>query len=208
MFIERTNYFVKPQQHDAMLAARRQASHVRVELGLNRGHIWCRKDPADPGPDVVWECRFRSLDEQRRDLAIRDGSPAFEAVRAWVGELVERFERHVLRLDDGDPDHRTSDVDLTAPPIVPHRLTVPSAGRYLAGFLYLPPGDGPYPCMITNHGGTIHQGTTDQCRPGTAAPLMSWGIASLLVHHRGYGDSPGPAWEAEVPEPFGSDDYD
>lgn len=208
MFIERTNYFVKPGLLDAMVAARREASRIRVGLGLDRGTIWSRRDSGDPGPHVVWECRFQTLNEQQRDLAVRDGSPAFEAVRARVGELVERFERHVLRLDDGDPDDWSGDVDLTDLAIVPHGITVPSDGRDLAGFLYLPPGDGPFPCMITNHGSTISQGTTDLCRPGTAALLMSWGIASLLVHRRGYGDSPGPAWEAEVAAPFGSADYD
>lgn len=48
----------------------------------------------------------------------------------------------------------------------------------------------------------------DQPRPGTASLLMSWGIASLLVHRRGYGGSPGAAWDSNVSAPFGSDDYD
>lgn len=208
MFVERTNYFVKPGRRNAMVAARREASQVRVDLGLDRGTIWIKHEPDGPDPDVVWECRYQSRDEQRDDLAARAASPAFEAVRARVDGLVERFERHVLRLDGGATGDWTGDVDLTGMPVAPNRVTVPSHGRDLAGFLYLPPGDGPFPCMITNHGSTINQGTTDLCRPGTAALLMSWGIASLLVHRRGYGDSPGPAWEADVSARFGSDDYD
>jgi hypothetical protein len=39
MFIERTNYFVKPGCFDAMVAARREASRVRISLGLDRGAI-------------------------------------------------------------------------------------------------------------------------------------------------------------------------
>ena len=37
---------------------------------------------------------------------------------------------------------------------------------------------------------------------------MSWGIASLLPHRRGYGASEGPAWREEVPARFGTEDYD
>jgi dienelactone hydrolase len=129
-------------------------------------------------------------------------------VRGRVGDLVERFERHVFRVDSGAADDWTVDVDLTDLAMVPRRVTVRSDGRDLAEFLYLPPGDGPFPCMITNHGSTISQGTTDLCRPGTASLLMSWGIASLLVHRRGYGDSPGEAWDSDVSAAFGSDDYD
>jgi dienelactone hydrolase len=208
MYIERTCYFVKPGCFDAMVAARREASQVRVGLGLDRGAIWTKQNNDDPGPDVTWECRFRDLEDQQRDLAARDDSAAFEAVRDRVGDLVERFERHVVQVDGGAADDWTGDVDLVGQPIVPYRVTVRSDGRDLAGFLYLPPGEGPFPCMIANHGSTINQGTTDLCRPGTASLLMSWGIASLLVHRRGYGNSPGAAWDSDVSAPFGSDDYD
>jgi dienelactone hydrolase len=45
-------------------------------------------------------------------------------------------------------------------------------------------------------------------RPGTAALLMSWGIAMFLPHRRGYGNSPGPAWHSEVTATPGTSDYD
>jgi dienelactone hydrolase len=208
MFIERTNYVVKPGCFDAMVAARREASRVRVGLGLDRGTIWTKQNDDHGGPDVTWECRFRNIEDQQRDLAARDGSAEFEAVRARVGDLVERFERQVFQVDGGAADDWTGDVDLVDLAIVPQAVAVRSGGRNLAGFLYLPPGPGPFPCMITNHGSTINQGTTDLCRPGTASLLMSWGIASLLVHRRGYGESPGAAWDSDVSAPFGSDDYD
>ncbi len=78
----------------------------------------------------------------------------------------------------------------------------------LKGYLYLPPGPGPFPCVITNHGSQIHQGTDDVCRPGTAALLLSWGIASFLPHRAGYGNSPGSGWLDEVTAEFGTPDYD
>ena len=189
-----------------MLAARREASRVRVSLGLPAGTILTRQAPDGDGADVAWECRFATLDEQRADLAARAASPEFEAVREQVGRLVERFERHLFRTDSSPASDGAAALEGLA--IVPRRVSVAAGGRVLAGFLYLPPGDGRFPCMLTNHGSTIARGTADLCRPGTAALLMSWGIASLPVHRRGYGCSPGPTWRDDVPAAFGGDDYD
>ena len=83
-----------------------------------------------------------------------------------------------------------------------------SGGYRLKGYLHLPPGEGPFPCLLTNHGSGIDKGTQDVSRPGTASLLMSWGIASYLPHRRGYGASEGPAWREDVPSPYGSDAYD
>ena len=206
MYVERTNYFAKPGRADAVLAARREASRVRVSLGLPAGTILTRQAPDGDGADVAWECRFATLDEQRADLAARAASPEFEAVREQVGRLVERFERHLFRTDSSPASDGAAALEGLA--IVPRRVSVAAGGRVLAGFLYLPPGDGRFPCMLTNHGSTIARGTADLCRPGTAALLMSWGIASLPVHRRGYGCSPGPTWRDDVPAAFGGDDYD
>ena len=78
----------------------------------------------------------------------------------------------------------------------------------LKGYLFLPPGPGPFPCMVCNHGSGITQGTLDVSRPGSAALLMSWGVASFLPHRRGYGNSPGKPWREEVSAEPGSDAYD
>ena len=215
MYVERTNYFAKPGRAEEMLAARRKASRVRVSLGLPAGTILTKQAPGGDGADVAWECRFATLDDQRADLAARAASPDFEAVRREVGGLVERFERHLFRTDASEAGEASDASDagggaaaLEGRPIVPRRVSVPAGDRTLAGYLYLPPGDGRFPCMVTNHGSTIHRGSADLCRPGSAALLMSWGIASLLVHRHGYGESPGPAWQDDVPAAFGSDDYD
>ena len=87
-------------------------------------------------------------------------------------------------------------------------VTFISGSEELTGYLYLPPGPGPFPCVITNHGSAIEQGTTDLCRPGTASLLMSWGYASFLPHRRGYGQSSGTPWNIEVSAEFGTALYD
>ncbi len=98
----------------------------------------------------------------------------------------------------------TSDQAGTIPEIISFTFN----GESLTGYLYVPQGDGPFPCVLTNHGSGIEQGTSDLCRPGTAALLMSWGYASLLVHRHGYGESTGVPWQTEVNAEFGTETYD
>src|SRR5262249_41313391 len=160
------------------------------------------------GPDVTWECAFVSDAEHDADLAARSRSAAFEAVRTEMREVVARFERCIERDASMGETHWSGDRDLVDLAIAPEEVRFRSADLELVGYLYRPPGPGPFPCMITNHGSGIAQGTQDVCRPGTAALLMSWGIASFLPHRRGYGNSPGTPWRTEVSAEFGTPEYD
>ncbi len=87
-------------------------------------------------------------------------------------------------------------------------MTFHSGGRELKGYLHLPPGPGPFPLLITNHGSSIDKGTLDVSRPGFGALMMSWGVASFLPHRHGYGNSPGPGWREEASAEFGTPEYD
>jgi dienelactone hydrolase len=203
MLIERTHYYAKPGRAAEVLATRRAASRVRAALGLAPGRIFARAGPDGDGPDVGWECSFLDEEAHRRDLAVRAGSPEFAAVRARMTALIDRFERLVLR-----PDEEPDDSAETARPLVPVEVAVPSGGRTLAAYLYLPAGPGPHPALVLNHGSTIDPGTTDVCRPGTAALLTDWGYAVLLPHRHGYGRSPGPPWRTEVTAEAGTPAYD
>jgi dienelactone hydrolase len=129
-------------------------------------------------------------------------------VRAEMRTHLSRFERHVFHAVDNDRPSRMRPTAITGHTIRPRQVTFAHAGYALRGWLHLPPGDGPFPCVITNHGSGINQGTEDTSRPGTAALLMSWGIASFLPHRRGYGNSEGPAWRADVLSPSGTPAYD
>jgi carboxymethylenebutenolidase len=204
MLVERTHYFAKPGRAAEVLATRREASEIRAALGLPRGRILARADARGDGPDVTWECAFPDAAAQAEDLAARGRSPAFEAVRARMAQLVDRFERLVLVEDD---DRGVPEADV-ARAVVPAEVRVPTGERALAGYLYVPPGAGPFPALVLSHGSTIHPGTSDVCRPGTAAVLTGWGYAVLLPHRRGYGNSEGPSWRDEVTAEFGTADYD
>jgi dienelactone hydrolase len=208
MIVERTEYFARSGFADRVLEIRRRACTVRRELGLSGGRIFTRRPESDaPGPDVVWECDFAYPEEQAADLAARAASPAFEEVRREMTACLTRFARHVVERDCAPLPNGMRPVDLRGHPIVPREMTVGSDGRDLKGYFFTPPGSGPFPCMMLNHGSGIDKGTLDVSRPGTASVLMSWGIASFLLHRRGYGNSPGPGWREEVTAPFGTPEY-
>jgi dienelactone hydrolase len=206
MIVERTNYYAKPGQEDAVLAARRAACAVRRVLGLPVGAIRVKR--SGDGPDVTWECGFPTEAAHNADLTARSASPEFEAIREQMRGLVLKFERLVEYAETTLDSHWSGDRDLGGQAIVPQEITFRSFGQQLKGYLYLPPGPGPFPCMVTNHGSGIAQGTSDVCRPGCGALLMGWGIASFLPHRHGYGNSTGPAWRDDVTGEPGSEDYD
>src|SRR5207245_10672725 len=134
----------------------RDASCVRQRLGLPHALISVGAGPEAVGPDVAWQCAFPTSEAHQRDLEARATSAEFDAVRAEMGALLARFERHVWRTDetsgnDADP--------LEGHPIVPRVVGFPSGSLPLTGYLYTPPGPGPFPCLVTNHGRSIHQRT-------------------------------------------------
>src|SRR5579862_5874006 len=99
--------------------------------------------------------------------------------------LIARFERQVFTpLALGLPSG-VRDTPIDGHQLTPREIGFVSGPYMLKGWLHLPPGPGPFPCLITNHGSGIDKDTLDVSRPGTAALLMSWGIASFLPHRRG-----------------------
>jgi len=206
MIIERTTYRPKPGQFEAVLATRRKASRRRREIGLPGGTIFIGESEA--GRVVFWECAFADGAAQQRDLAARGADRGFGEIRDAMVRLLESFDRCVLGADDDRQASLLVPQDLADHPVAPRTLRFRSGSEELTGYLYLPPGKGPFPCMVTNHGSGVTQGSTEICSPGIAAVLMSAGIASFRPNRRGYGESPGTPWREEVTAEFGTDDYD
>ena len=92
--------------------------------------------------------------------------------------------------------------------ITPEKISFRSGERVLSGYLYLPPGGGPFPCLIDNHGSQLPPGTADLSHPQTAAFFHTLGCAYLFPHRAGYGDSPGPRLADAVPAPRGTSEHD
>lgn len=197
---ETTRYWAHPGQDDAVLATRIDASRIRLALGLPAGEIRRRIGDGD-GPTVSWSQSFPSAEAHAADLAARADSTDFTAVRARMSALIARFERQVEAVVT-DPEWAGS-LPYAELSLVPEEVWFESAGRRLAAYLYTPPGPGPFPAVIYNHGSGLDQGSLDSTSPGVAAQFLSWGYAVLLPHRHGYGKSPGPGWRSEVTEePF------
>jgi len=207
--IERTHYYAKPGLAAEVLETRRQACTIRLRIGLPAGTIEAQAPGGDgSAPDVAWSCAFPDAAAHARDLEARAASPEFTAIRARMSSLLAKFERQVFAPADLGLPSGLRTTDLSDHPVVPREIAFESGGFRLKGYLHLPPGKGPFPLMITNHGSAIDKGTEDVSRPGTAALLMSWGIASFLPHRRGYGNSEGPGWREEVSATYGTPEYD
>lgn len=206
MIIERTHYYAKANQNDAVLALRRRACDVRVAIGLPAGTIRVKADAGADGPDVAWECAFPSKQAHQGDLDARAASPDFEAVRAGMRGVIERFERLFEERVAGAGGW-AGDIDVSALNHVPTVHDFSSGPHQLKGFLFTPPGDGPFPCMLYNHGSGLVEGHEDNATPGIAVLLNSWGIACFYPHRRGYGFSHGPNWRSECPAPEFSPEY-
>jgi len=91
--------------------------------------------------------------------------------------------------------------------IAPRRVEFAGGESGLAGYLYLPPGDGPFACLIDNHG-SQPPGGGDVSHPQTAAFFLSLGHAYLFPHRAGYGESPGRKLADEVPAARGTPEHD
>jgi dienelactone hydrolase len=197
MIVERTHYFAKPGKARAVLAARREASRIRVAIGLPAGSIRRKSRSAQDGPDVAWECAFPDTATHRADLAARAASVEFTAIRARMSSLIARFER--LFETDAAAVSSGSAVIRARPAICSFR----SQGRQLKAYLWTPPGNGPFPLVIYNHGSGLREPHEDNALPGLPLLLASWGYACLFPHRHGYGLSPGPDWRSECPgRPF------
>lgn len=207
MITERTVYLPKLGRFDAVLATRRRASEIRRSIGLRPGVIAIENDGDGQPVRVQWQCSFADEAAHRADLAARAASPDFERVRQTMTGLIDDFQRQILR-PVAMNGSRLAPALIDGVAVVPEEISFASDGRELAGFLFRPPGEGPFPLMVTNHGSGITQGTQDLCRPGVAALLMSWGVASFLPHRRGYGNSPGTPWREEVTAEYGTTEYD
>ena len=200
MISERTHYFAKPGLWREVLALRRRACAVRRDLGLPSGRIHVRSASGDAAaPDVVWECDFADEAAQQADLAARGESPAFEAVSAEMRTLPRALRAACLApRRAGARQRHAADRPATIRRSCRGRSPSRAPAAISRATCTCRRETDPFPCMICNHGSGIDKDTFDVSRPGSAALLLSWGIASFLPHRRGYGNSPGPAWREEV----------
>ncbi|MEK9683393.1 MAG: prolyl oligopeptidase family serine peptidase [Rhodospirillaceae bacterium] len=86
----------------------------------------------------------------------------------------------------------------------PEEIVFTCGGNTLTGYLYIPDGDGPFPCIVDNHGSQLPQDSADLSHPQTAAVFDSLGCAYFFPHRSGYGRSQGTPLSQEVPAARGT----
>jgi carboxymethylenebutenolidase len=86
----------------------------------------------------------------------------------------------------------TDHLDLSE--LAPMRVSYPSAGRELAGYLFRPAGAGPFPAMLVNHG----SGGLGPRLGRVAGEVNRFGYAAFLPVRRGYNENPGPHWRSHL----------
>lgn len=91
--------------------------------------------------------------------------------------------------------------------LVPWQVTYPSAGRDLAGYLFVPPGDGPFPALVINHGSPgIRSPRVDPIND-LAEAMNRLGYVAFFPVRRGYDDNPGPHFTSFQTAPKDSRDW-
>lgn len=70
----------------------------------------------------------------------------------------------------------------------PQLIGFKSSDLELKGFIWKPPGDGPFPALLWNHGSEKSPGSVDSVAPH----FVSKGYVFFVPHRRGQGRSPGP----------------
>lgn len=76
----------------------------------------------------------------------------------------------------------------------PEEVKFPSGNLVLHGFLYKPPGDGPFPAILYNHGSEQDPGS----KPALGQFFSSQGYVFFLPHRRGHGRSPYDSYVASL----------
>lgn len=203
MYVERNHYYAKPGKLEQVRIARERACEMRVRIGLPRGNVLHKATDNGDGPDVTWECEFENLQRVDEDVEARAASAEFESVRSHMRTLVDRFERHLEQRADAD-----ASTSLSGHAVSGREVIFQSGANRLTGYLHLPPGIGPFPCIVDNHGSQTPPGTSDVSHPQSAAVMMSWGYAYFFPNRAGYGNSEGTPLTEEVVAARGTPEHD
>jgi dipeptidyl aminopeptidase/acylaminoacyl peptidase len=82
-------------------------------------------------------------------------------------------------------------------------ITYMSDGLHIRGFVAVPKGAGPFPCLIFNHGGNANDGAFEADRAvESLGKIASWGYVVIASQYRGLGGS------GEGHDDFGGADVD
>lgn len=88
-------YYPKPDQYQAALELRMEASAVRKKLGLVVGVILENTAPETGKPYLIWQAEYPTLQAREADTAKLAESEEFSKIQNKMGTLLDKFERMV-----------------------------------------------------------------------------------------------------------------
>ena len=92
----------------------------------------------------------------------------------------------------------------SAPGLPPYTEVFYTSGQLrIQAYLYQPPGKGPFPLVIYNHGSRADRERISVPFPYVGRTLMEAGYAVLVPERRGYGRSDGPTFSEQVGQDSG-----
>lgn len=100
--IVQNRYFARAGKRTEALATRRRASKIRARANRPVGRILVNFDTTPDTPDFIWECSYPDLETRKTDAEWAESSPDFKEVQDHMSTLLERFERQVFHVVDGD----------------------------------------------------------------------------------------------------------
>jgi len=121
--------------------------------------------------------------------------PGEHAIVRWtlwclIGLILVLGATHVLAQSAAEPQPYTE-------------VFYPSGQLRIQAYLYQPPGKGPFPLVIYNHGSRANRERASLPFPYVAQILLQGGYAVLVPERRGYGRSDGPTFAEEIGQDTG-----
>ncbi len=102
MIIEQIRYYIREEDRESVLRARREVVRTRSQVGVPTGQILVADDGPEGGPALIWQCGYADEGEMGMAEAALIGHAEYEAAREELGTLVIRVE---LELYMGDVEN-------------------------------------------------------------------------------------------------------
>ncbi len=99
MIVEQIRYYIREEDRDSVLRARREVVRIRGQVGVPAGQILVADDGPEGGPALIWQCGYADEGEMGMAEAALIGHAEYEAAREELGTLVIRVELELYMND-------------------------------------------------------------------------------------------------------------